>query len=125
MRFITGIFARILYAVPFAVFGINHFRFAQTMKNYVPAYFHFRLFFVYFVGVALIAAAISIITKIWAELASLLLALMLLIFVLTIHIPGLSNPQSSQLTLTMLLKDTSLAGAALLLAGIFWREKRS
>jgi hypothetical protein len=36
----------------------------------------------------------------------------MIIFVLTIHMPGLSNPQMMQMAMAGLLKDLMLAGAA-------------
>ena len=124
MRFFTTTVARILYALPFAVFGIIHFMNAQMMKNYIPPFFPAPKLLVYFTGAAMIAASVSILTKIQARLACLLLALLLGIFVVIMHVPGLFNPKMMHMALTSLLKDTSLAGAALLLAGIFGSEKK-
>jgi uncharacterized membrane protein len=118
MKFLTGTFARILYALPFVVFGINHFINATDMQHIVPSFFPLRIYWVYLTGAALIAAGLSIITKIQAKLAALLLALMLAVFIVTIHIPGLFNEQTWQMSMISLLKDLSLAAAALLIAGM-------
>ena len=118
MKFLTSTFARILYALPFAVFGINHFVYAKDMQHMVPCFFPLKIYWVYLTGVALIAASLSIITKIHAKLAALLLALMLAVFIVTIHIPGLFNQQTMQMSMISLLKDLSLAAAALLIAGM-------
>jgi uncharacterized membrane protein len=117
MKFLTGSFARILYAVPFIVFGINHFMYAGQMKNYVPSFFPLKTLLVYLTGLALIAAGVSIITKIRIRLASLLLAAMLFIFVLTMHIPGLFKEATMQMAMVAMLKDLGLAAAALMIAG--------
>jgi len=84
-------------------------------------------------GLALIAACISIIAKKYIQISCLLLALLLFIFILTIHIPGLfdSNPvkilnmdtKVSTLALIELFKDISLMGGALMIAGIYREEK--
>jgi uncharacterized membrane protein len=116
MNFLTTTVARVLYGLPMIVFGVFHFMKGKQMEGIVPSFFPFKIFWVYLTGVALIAAGISIITKIQAKLASLLLALMLLIFVIFIHLPGLMD------TMPNLLKDTALAAAALLMAGIMERE---
>ena len=84
----------------------------------VPCFFPLKIYWVYLTGVALIAASLSIITKIHAKLAALLLALMLAVFIVTIHIPGLFNQQTMQMSMISLLKDLSLAAAALLIAGM-------
>ena len=111
MNFITTTFARFLYGLPFVVFGVLHFTKADQMQGIVPSFFPFRVFWVYLTGVALIAAGVSIITRIQARLASLLLAFMLLIFIVLIHIPGLMG------SLAQLLKDAGLLAGALLIAG--------
>jgi len=51
-------------------------------------------------------------------LASLLLALMLGVFILTLHLPGVMNEATMQMSIVALLKDIALAGAALTYAGI-------
>jgi len=61
------------------------------MVGYVPSFIPGGVFWVYLVGLALIAAAVSIIIQKKAKLACLLLAILLMIFVLTIHLPGLFN----------------------------------
>ncbi len=115
MSSLTTIGARILYAVPMAIFGIFHFTSAQDMSGMVPSFLPAPTIWVYITGLALILAAVAILIQKKARLACLLLALMLIVFVLTVHVPGLSeNMQSS---MPNLLKDTALAGGALCLAG--------
>jgi uncharacterized membrane protein YkgB len=72
-----------------------------------------------FTGACLIAASISIILKKYIKLSCLLLALLLLIFILTIHIPQLFEPDKAQFAFMELLKDTGLMGGALIIAGIY------
>ncbi len=122
MKFLTGTLARSLYALPMVVFGIMHFMYAGNMEQIVPAFFPIRLILVYVTGAALILAGISIVTKIQTRLASLLLALLLLIFIATMHIPGLFNEQTMQMSMTSMLKDIGLMAAALLIAGMSKKE---
>lgn len=117
---------RIVYAVPFAVFGLFHFMNAAQMTGMVPGYVPFKLFFVYFTGVALIAAFVFIAFKIkYANFVALGLALELLSFILMIHLPNMmsSNPQLMQMGMMSLLKDASLFGAALFFAGNLSEKK--
>ncbi len=107
---------RIVYAVPMFVFGLNHFMNTAAMTGMVPGFLPVKAFWVYLTGVALIAAAISIIAQYKARLASILLAVMLLSFVALIHIPGMM--QGMQSAMPNLLKDTALAGGALVIAAI-------
>lgn len=112
-RMLTGHLSRIVFGIPFLVFGVNHFMYPSAMTGMVPAFLPFRLFFVYFTGLALIGAGISIITGIQIKLSTLLLSVLLLLFVLLIHVPGLMNRSTLQMSMAALLKDLGLAAAAL------------
>lgn len=111
---------RYLFAVPFAVFGILHFMNASSMAGMVPV--PGGVFWVYLTGFALIAAAISFIIQKKVRLAGILLGMMLLIFVFTIHLPGVvgaDDPQAMQMSMSSLLKDLGLSAAAFYIAGTF------
>jgi uncharacterized membrane protein YphA (DoxX/SURF4 family) len=102
-----------LYALPMAIFGIFHFMNAKGMAEMAP--FGGEVI-VYITGVALIAAAVSIIIGKMDKLAALLLALFLLIIVLSVHLPGVMG--GSEASMPMLLKDIALVGGALMYAGM-------
>ena len=108
---------RIIFAAPFAIFGMMHFMAAGDMAGMVPAWVPGGVLWVYVTGMALVAAAISIIAKKQIYLASVLLAVLLGVFVMTIHLPALLG--GNQMAMSSLLKDMSLAGGALLIAGLF------
>lgn len=112
MKYLTTTVGRILYGLPMIVFGVFHFMKGKEMVGMIPDFFPAKMFLIYLTGIALIAAGLSIITKIKAKLASLLLALMLLIFVIFIHIPGLMT------TMPNLLKDVALIAGAIIIASI-------
>jgi uncharacterized membrane protein len=113
---------RILYAVPFFIFGIIHFASGGSMVDFVPRWLPFHIFWIYFAGLAFIAASISIVFLKYARLACLLLALLLFIFIVTIRLPALiaGDPYA----LTVLLKDLSLMGAALVIAELVSRPEK-
>ncbi len=115
-KVLTTTVARYLYAIPFGIFGVMHFLNGSAMAGYVPSFIPGGVFWVYLVGVALIAACVSIIIGKYTKMACLLLALMLIIFVLTMHLPGVLNEATQQASMPMLLKDAALAGAALILS---------
>ena len=96
-----------------------HLMMAGNMTGMVPSWVPGGVFWVYVTGMALVAAAVSIISKKQIYLASLLLALLLVVFVMTIHLPGLFNEATMQMAMGGMLKDISLAGGALLIAGLF------
>jgi hypothetical protein len=49
------------FAIPLAAFGAEHLSSPKSLLNLAPSYMSWRLFWVYFVGFALIAASLSII----------------------------------------------------------------
>jgi len=110
----------ILYALAMGVFGVNHFLHASEMSAVVPDYMPGGgKLWIYITGAALILAALAFLTGKYNRLAGLLLALMLIIFVLMLHIPGLmhADEASKGMFIGNLLKDTALAGGALVIAG--------
>lgn len=116
---LTNTISRILFALPMAVFGLLHFMNAQGMSMMVPSFIPGGVLWVYLTGVALLAAAVAIIVnRRFGRLAALLLGVLLLSFALTIHLPGVMNPDTMASSLPNLLKDTALAGGAFAFAGI-------
>ncbi len=114
--FLTRTVARVLFALPFIASGIVHFVSGPKMAAAVPV--PGGLFWVYFVGAALLAAGIGIMTRWLGMWAALGLAVLLVTFIVTIHLPGLSNPAMRQMALSGLIKDTALLGGALTWAGM-------
>jgi uncharacterized membrane protein len=110
---------RILFALPFGIMGMNHFFMYNYYVGMVSSFIPGGGFTVLITGLALIAACIAIISKKLIRIACLLLALLLLIFICTIHIPGLFVPESANMAMIELLKDTALMGGSLLVAGIY------
>lgn len=115
MSFLTGRVGRLLFALPFGIFGILHFMMAENMSGMVPDFMPGGVLWVYLTGVALLAACVSFVIQMQVRLAAILLALMLVIFVLSVHLPAVMS--GSETAMPNLLKDLSLAGGALILAG--------
>ena len=65
------------------------------------------------VGTCLIAAALSIAAKKYAWLASALAGIMIFLFVLLIHVPGIAANPRSQLLWVVGFRDSAFAGARL------------
>lgn len=110
----------ILYALVIGFFGVNHFLNGTGMQKQMPRFIPYSIFWVYFTGVLLIAAAIAFLIGKQVRLAGLLLAIFLLLIVLTVHLPAIMNSSGeSQVSFAMtnLVKDTGLAAAALIIAG--------
>ena len=105
---------RWLFAIPFAIFGLFHFMNAEGMAGMVPDYMPAKSILVYLSGAGLIAASVSMLMGKYDKLATTLLAIFLLLMVGMMHLQGaMSNNPAS---MPMLLKDLSLAGAAMMYA---------
>jgi len=105
------------FAVPLAVFGAEHLSDGKSLLNTVPSYMPWRLFWVYFVGFALIAASLSIATKIQVRWSGLLFAAMMFLFVAMLHIPG-AVTAGGRIAWTIVFREMSFGGSGLVLAGI-------
>jgi len=109
-------FAPLFTAFPMGVFGADHFVAATSIAKIVPAWMPAHLFWVYFVGVALIAAALSIAVDRYADLAAALLGAMLFSFVLLIHIPNFAANLKDRFALAIVLRDLGFSAGAMALA---------
>lgn len=112
---------RIVYAIPFLVFGMMHLMKADAMAGMIPSFIPGGILWVYLTGLALIAAAVSIFIQKQIRLACLMLAGMLMVFILTLHIPGVMSGDQMMMQMAMsgMLKDLALAGGALVIAGLY------
>jgi len=118
MKNITTV-GRILFALPFAVFGINHFIMMDYYMGMLTSFIPRAGFIMILTGIMLIAASISIITKKLVKVSTIMLAVLLFIFIVTIHIPHLVAGADTTVALIAMLKDISLMGGSLMIAGIY------
>ena len=105
--------------VPFAlaVFGAEHLTSAKNIMQLVPTWMPWRLFWAYFVGFALIAAALSIVFERYVRWSSPLLGLLFLLFVVCISVPNLPARVHDRVAWTLTVRDLLFAMGALALAG--------
>jgi len=122
MKSMTTI-GRILFALPFGIFRINHFIMIDYYIGQLTSFIPGGGFTIILTGILMIAACISIISKKQVTLTSFLLAVLLFIFIITIHIPRLIHHVDFEITLIALLKDVSLMGGSLMIAGLNMGEK--
>lgn len=121
MNFLTTTLARLMFAVPFILFGLLHYAGAEQMQGMVPTYMPFGgLFWIYASGTFLVLAGISIIIRVLEHISCLLLAVMLIAFVLMIHAPNMmsDNEMMKSMGTVSALKDIIIAGGALTYAGL-------
>jgi uncharacterized membrane protein len=107
-------------ACALAMFAAEHFTAARDLMPIVPRWIPAPLFWTYFVGAALLAAAISFIVWRHVRWSALLLALLFLIIVATIDLPILPMHIHERLFWTLTVRETAFAGGAMVLAGSVW-----
>jgi uncharacterized membrane protein len=112
-------------AVALTIFATEHFFGARDLKGMVPPWLPGPLFWTYFVGAALLAAAISFIAWRCVRWSALLLALLFLIIVATIDLPNLPKHIHERLFWTLAVRETAFASGAMVLAGSVWTRGRS
>ncbi|HEV7556728.1 MAG TPA: hypothetical protein VGO00_14785 [Kofleriaceae bacterium] len=107
----------VFVAAPLAVFGTEHMLATRLLVGLVPSWMPAPMFWTYFVGVALFAAAASLVARKLVGWSALLLAVMFFTFVLSMDVPGVIDSASERLPWTLMLRETAFAGGALALAG--------
>jgi len=108
--------AVVILGIVIIVFGLYHFIKPKNLIVYVPAFMPGGILWVYLVGAAFVLAGIAFIVHKQVQLAGYLLALLLIIFVITIHFPNYLNAADSDMksmAFTNMLKDTALAAFAM------------
>jgi uncharacterized membrane protein len=118
-------FGRLFLAAPMAVFGADHLTDASNISRLVPSWMPAPMFWTYLVGVALIAAALSITLKRHARLAAILLGTMFLLFVVMMHIPIIVGAPRERISWVIAFRDLSFGGGAFAFAGSQMRLGRT
>jgi uncharacterized membrane protein len=116
----------IAFGIPWIVFGIQHFIYADFVSSLVPAYMPAHAFWVYLTGGAMIAAGISFIIRRLVRLAAVLLGCMLLLFILMLHPLLLSKEPQVAIHWTRVMQDTAIMGASFGLAFVSgWTQRQA
>ena len=100
-------------------FGVFHFLHPHDLLVFVPSFIPGGIIWVYFVGAAFMLVAVSFFTNRMVKFAGYLLAALLIIFILSIHLPNYmhaGDKEMKQMALISLLKDTAILGFALHIA---------
>ena len=116
MKVLTTTVARIMFAVPMAIFGIFHFMNAKGMAEMLLSGWPLAEIIVYVTGLILIAAAVALIAKKYDFYAAMALGVFMVLTALLIHLPAVMG--GDQMAMSMLLKDIALAGGAFTIAGV-------
>jgi uncharacterized membrane protein YphA (DoxX/SURF4 family) len=116
------VLSNLCFALPLAVFGAEHLSAAEFIQQGVPSYVPWHLFWAYFVGFALLAASLSIATKIQVRWSGLLFGIMMFLFVAMMDIPGALAKPGDRFGWTLLLRELTFGGGGWILAGAAMRE---
>jgi uncharacterized membrane protein len=117
------VLSNLCFALPLAVFGAEHLSDAGDIMPLVPSYIPWHLFWTYFVGFALLAASLSIATKIQVRWSGLLFGAMMFLFVAMMDIPGTLADPRNRFSWTLTLREMAFGGGGWLLAGNALREQ--
>ena len=109
--------ARYAFAGALPIIGLSHFVYVTTTASMTPAWLPDRMAIAYFTGSCHIAAGICILLSILPRLAATMEAIMLSMFVLLLHVPGVASAPGSRLQWTMLFVATALTACAWAVAG--------
>ncbi len=115
--------SNLCFAVPLAVFGALHLSDVEFVMPMVPSYMPWRLFWGYFFGFALLAASLSIATKIQVRWSGLLFGIAMFLFVVMLDIPGSLASPGDRFRWTLTVREMSFAGGGWILAGNALREQ--
>ena len=110
--------SNLCFAAPLAVFGALHLAAAKSLATMVPSYMPWPLFWAYFFGFALLAASLSIATKILVRWSGLLFGIAMFCFVAMMDIPGALQTPGDRFGWILAIRELAFgAGAWLLAAG--------
>ena len=115
--------SNLCFAAPLAVFGALHLATAESLMPMVPSYMPWRLFWAYFFGFALLAASLSIATKIQVRWSGLLFGVAMFLFVAMLDIPGSLATPRDRFGWTLTLREMLFGGGGWILAGNAMREQ--
>jgi uncharacterized membrane protein len=116
MKFFTSIsgvrVARCLIGISCLVFGLSHFVYLDGTASMVPAWMPYHIGFASLTGAGHFAAGLGILFAVLPRLAATLEAIMISLFVMLVHIPGVASGPANRMQWTMLFVASALAGAA-------------
>jgi len=110
-------------AIALAIFAAEHFTAARSLMALVPRWLPGPLFWTYFFGVGLLAAAISFIAWRCVRWSAALLALFFFIIVATLDLPNLPQGMHERFFWILTVRESAFGGGALVLAGSVWPRR--
>ncbi len=125
MKQITNI-GRILFAIPFGLFGINHFLMMDYYTGMLTSFIPLGAYTIILTGIMLIATSISIIIKKFVRILHIIAGCPAICFYCNnTYSSSFITEADKTITIIALLKDISLMGGSLMIAGIYSEEVQS
>jgi uncharacterized membrane protein len=117
-----GVFGLVAFGPAFiaaslAAFGGEHFTAARSLAELVPKWMPGRLFIAYFVGVAHLAAALSLVARRCIRWSAIFLAIMFTLFVLLLHLPNAIEHAANRIFWIFPVREGTFAMGAFALFG--------
>ena len=115
------VIAIIIFSLIISFFGANQILNADKLTATVPEFLPAPKVLLYISGIGLILGAVAFIIDRFAKPAGYLIALLLIIIVCTVHIPGIIHAPAlkvKMLFLTNALKDTAIAMGAIVIGNL-------
>lgn len=103
----------VFVASALAAFAGEHFTIAKSLAAMVPKFMPARLFIAYFVGVAHLCAALSLVARRCVRWSTLLLGIMFALFVLLLHFPGALRNPGVRIAWIVTVRETTFSLGAL------------
>jgi uncharacterized membrane protein len=107
---ITGTLLLSLFLI---VCGISHFKYADFVRDFIPSYIPFHVFWTYFCGICLIAGGVGLLVRSVRKLAALLSGTMIAGWFLLLHIPRFAADYTN-------VSDRLGLGESFIFAGVFF-----
>lgn len=107
-----------LFAIALVVFGVLHLVYAPFIATLIPGWIPAPLFWAYVVGVAFLSTALSVFINRQRPLATALLGLMFLLWVLLLHGPRVVASPQLEPEWTSLCVALAMSGSAFCVAGL-------
>ena len=107
-------YLKLAYFLPLFLFGVMHFTHASYFLFMVPDIAPGNYFWVYFSGFSLCSASTAIIFNFYPKTACVCLIIFVIIFIVSVDIPGIIDTVSPYRYVISLLKDISLGAGTYL-----------
>ncbi|HLP54765.1 MAG TPA: hypothetical protein VK151_07040 [Fluviicola sp.] len=112
---------RYLFPLSFLLYVGLHFGMPEVGAGLVPTWLPAPLFWNYFTGVLILAYILSCLTGRYDKLATILMAIYVLLMILVVHIPRAATSENDMLNI---FRNLMVTGALLVYARYATRDKR-